>query len=479
MSLEQHSIDQAYNARLSNLEAAPPAHAWAAIVAQLPDSPDRNRGAFWWWSGAFLALLALSFLGYYGLNSADSNNNPGPNPQSNQAALAPIAATATDNYIEDSNSAAAAAEKDKPEIEGLAKKEVAKVISPAPSKAIASANSPTLSQLVQATALPSNYEVKNPHQKFSDQTELSSSNRATSNYGTTTALNVVKESPKPPSKLNAVGLSITSISADKLPVLSLTEFQTALPMLPAGPKVICEDFRNSRGWNFAVRAFAGPGTVIQDFKSSTQNTAYQALRDSVEMDQLSVHAGLRFEAVNSVGLFLRAGADYQQYRTNVVSLGPPSSRTVIDSVFMEATQTWRVETRNEVFQERRDVYNRQHSVALTAGIGYRPTFGNVSPYIMVEAGYEFLFKKRGTFVLPDGNFIDLADDDDDLYINDRPGFQYGGVIGVDFAITSQIEVGLSGHYKKLGGLRGSADLLDFDQSTVFGALNLRYTLGGF
>ena len=162
------------------------------------------------------------------------------------------------------------------------------------------------------------------------------------------------------------------------------------------------------------------------------------------------------------------------YRTNVEFQGPPNSRTIIDSVFMEDTQTWRVETRNEVYREQRNVYNRQHVVVLTAGVGFRKTFGNVSPYIMAEAGYELLFNQRGAFVLPDRSFVELKNDNNGLYINDRPGFQYGGVIGVDFALTDRIEAGISGHYKRLGGLRGSADLLDYDQSTAFGALNLRY-----
>ena len=423
-------------------------------------------------------LAALSLLAFYGLGTANVSSSSAPTPQPKPATLIPIAA-ATNNSksinhnIQESN-------------EEITEEANSNTIKSATSKTVASRTStqlrkdsqaPSLSKSITSNAVNNqglNQRSNNNRILLADATSLTKKDQ-----GLEQALTSTTTSPEPPSKQNAVGLSIASIVMDELPIIDLTEFESALPALPFGPKVICEDFRNGRGWTFAVRAFAGPGTVIQNFNSTDQTAAYESLRDSVEIDQLSVNAGLRFEAVNRVGLFLRAGADYQMYRTNVESLGPPNSRTIIDSVFMEDTQTWRVETRNEVFQEQRDVYNRQHSVALTAGIGYRPTFGNVSPYIMAEAGYEFLFKKRGTFILPDGNFVDLADDDDDLYINDRPGFQFGGVIGVDFAITSQIELGLSAHYKRLGGFRGSADLLDFDQSTAFGALNLRYTIGGF
>ena len=499
MSLEQHSIDKAYDARLSGLEVAPPVHAWAAIAAQLPNekadekgfwfwgsgsastlTPEekskRDRKLLWWWSGALLALAGLSLLAYYGLHTSSTSNTPTPNPQSSSAALLPIALNADQEFKESSNfNSVINGEEDCPETSAISSQDVARPNAQAHA-------STTIGSIPKTSSLPSNFQAKNSPQNLIEKNSTTSTSLITAPSSPKGSQLQVAKLPEPPSRINTVGLSIASVALDNLPSNNLLEFESSLPALsalPSGPGLGCEDFKNSRGWTFAVRAFAGPGTVIQDFKSSDQNEAYQALRDSVEMDQLSVHAGLRFEAVNDFGLFLRAGADYQLYRTNVVSLGPPSSRTIIDSVFMEDTGTWRVETRNEVFQEQRDVYNRQHSVALTAGVGYRPTFGNVSPYIMVEAGYEFLFKNRGTFVLPDGNFADLADDDDGLYINDRPGLQYGGVIGVDFALTSQIEVGISGHYKRLGGLRGSADLLDFDQSTAFGALNLRYTIGGF
>jgi len=499
MSLEQHNIDQGYKARLADLEVTPPAHAWAAIAAQLPNqksnekdawwwgsgstatalNPEekskRDRVLFWWWTGALITLTTLSLLAYYGAYSAHQSNQPNPSPNSSAAILAPIAAISTsDNSLTTSEaSTEKCPEVQKTQSTTKANIKVSEKSTSAQQQVLKTrpASTTVVSTMpVAKSSLPDDVTValaSLPTKAASTQTSQLLGDPLLTDTKTT-----LKQTPRNPS----VGLSLASSSLKVMPLSNLSLLESEAPRLPFGPGIGCEDFKSRAGWSFAVRAFAGPGMVFQEYTSSDQTASYKLLRDSIENRQMSIHGGLRFEAVNDAGLFLRAGADYQMYRSNLDYLGPPRSRTIIDSVFMEDTQTWRVETRNEVFQEQRTVYNRQHAVVLTGGIGFRKTFGNVSPYLMVEAGYEFLFKKKGNFVLPDGNFVDLAEDDQGLYINERPGLQFGGVIGVDFALTDRIEAGISGHFKQLGGLRGSADLLDYDQSTAFGALNLRYTI---
>lgn len=488
-------MDQGYRTRLENLEVAPPAHAWAAIAAQLPNESDKEKGAWWWLSGAsaaytpeekskreriifywctgaLLALASMSLFAYYGLDSTGVASNPTPTPPSSvTAALLPMAAANTNTASAEGINLTTTTEEDCPEI-STNTAAIALTTSTSTFKGVqAKSTTPNTS----STALNSIVDVDRNALRSDVTVRQTTTTTITAPLSESTLLTDTKTTT-PPTSTNLVGLSMATVTLNKLPLTGLSELESGATKLPFGPGIGCEDFKSRAGWSFAVRLFGGPGTIFQEYTSTTTTAAYATLRDSIENKQLSVHAGLRFEAVNDLGLFLRAGADYQMYRSNVKDIGSPRTRTIIDSVFMEDTQTWRVETRNEVFQQERNVYNRHHTIALTAGVGFRKTFGNVSPYIMAEGGYELRIKSKGDFVLPDGNFVDLADDDQGLYTNDRPGFQYGGVLGVDFALTDRIEVGVSAHYKQLGGLRGSADLLDYKQSTAFGALNLRYTI---
>jgi len=486
MSLEQHSIDQGYRAHLDKLEVAPPIHAWAAIAAQLPNekadekgiwfwgssaasakTPEekstRERVIFWWWTGALIALATVSLLAYYGLNSTKTNNSPNPAPNTSPAAIVPIASLDADDSEE--LTSIEAREEDCPEVMASTTE---------PEKSSLSYASTRQTQVFSPQA-PHNEKHATLASPTSYIAVLDAEETPQSTLTNAPLLTDTKVALTPPSA-TPVGLSMASAVLNELPFNDLLSLDTEAPNLPFGPDVGCPTFNNPTDWSFAVRLFGGPGTIFQEYTSTAQTESYAVLRDSVEAKQLSVHGGLRFEATTGAGLFLRAGADYMMYRSNVTSLGPPRILTVIDSIFVEDTQTWRVETSSITTQSQRKVYNRQHAVVLTGGVGFRKTFGNVSPYIMAEAGFEILFKRKGDFILPDGNYVDLAEDDQGLYINDRPGLQYGGVLGVDFAVTDRIEVGVSGHYKQLGGLRGSADLLDFDQSTAFGALNLRYTI---
>lgn len=505
MSLEQHSIDQGYKARLADLEVTPPAHAWAAIAAQLPNKKSDEKGAwwfgsgaafaktpgekskrervlFWWWTGALLALAAISVLAYYGINSTTAINNPSPTPKPSAASLGSIAAKVNDDFKRSHNYISTEAEEDCPEVTAKSSTAastttaVASMTKTPKATTAAKSNDVRLRRTNRGIEANGNVLANSNDNIDSKVAGNKTTSTTTPQFLEGTVLLTDTKTTIPTTSIAPVGLSMATMSLSELPITDLSPFESETTKLPFGPGVGCADFNNSADWSFAVRAFAGPGVLFQTFNSTDQTMAYETLRDSIETRQLSVHGGLRFEAVNDRGLLLRAGADYMMYRTNIVDAGAPRTRTIIDSVFMEDTQTWRVETRNEVFQRQRNVYNRQHAVVLTAGVGFRKTLGNVSPYLMAEAGYELLFKRKGDFVLPDGNFVDLAEDDQGLYINDRPGFQFGGVIGVDFALTDRIEAGISGHYKQLGGLRGSADLLDYKQSTAFGALNLRYTI---
>ncbi len=425
MSLAADSFDAEARGLVGNYAPHPPAHAWAAIAAQLPPEPRGRRAAGWWWLAGGALLVALLMLYAMQPQAAQLEHAARPALAPVQQAFAPVPVAAEQELLDDPHQALATPS---PLAETELPAQKARLRLPPPADATptvqrqpmetALAVSPTLAAPIVAVALPS--------------LEL----------------------------LSQAELSTLPSSADELQDARL---------------IPCPDFNNRGSWSLGLRVFAGPGRTNREFSASDNDLPlYSALRDSVEERQMSVHAGLRFEGVHSNGLFLRAGVDYQMYRSRLRLIGNSMrSFNLVDVTDPISGNVLRTDTvySSTVTESLR--YNRHQTLALSAGLGFRKTFGRVSPYLLAEAGYEFLLKTRGQLIDPAGALVNL-ENTNQAWVEERPGLHYGGVVGIDFALTNHLEVGVSGHYKRLGGLRGQSDPLAAEYTSMFGAANVRW-----
>ena len=415
---------------------AQPDHAWAAIAARLPEPAPTRRLAAWWWLGAALLLGGVAWWALATTSGGAAAPASAPRPGATPA----VALTAEP-------------------AEHPAPRESDDVHTPRPSRArqsggVASPESVTLT--AQAT------EGAGPQQTNTTSTARTPATRAPGASPATSAQARAAVSPRP-------NVPLTPLPYPDAPRALLSDARVG----PGG--IPCEDFRNGGGWDLAVRLFAGAGPSGRTLDGDAGAASYLQLRDSVEEVQLSLHGGLRVEAVHSGGFTARLGVDYGMQRGRVELLGNAIRSTETVEVVNPDGEVIRVDTLSSVTQTQRVVYNRHQTVAVVGGIGFRPTFGAVSPYVLAEAGYEFTVASRGVLPEPGGEELVDLERTDDEWIAERPGLQYGGVVGVDVAIAPSLELGLSGHYTRRGGLSGRADPLDDERAALFGALNLRYS----
>ena len=412
-------------ARLAHrYEAAPTDHAWAAIAARLPHEPGR-RLALWWWSAGAATLLALAALtAAWWWDSAavpaavptvptvsDPVATSAPQPSGQRATPPPI------------NPGSVVVAPPKPKAPSLSR-------TPRPdTRPLSPALTPTATELEDAPAAES-----------------------------------ISHPPAPSRTLASLGTP------------GLHAVRVERPGVLRGPGIPCADFGTRGSWALGLRGFAGAGPSGRSLDTDDTRPAYFLLRDSTERRQLSVHAGLRVEAVHTNGLFVRAGIDYAMQRSRLDLLGATRVDTALTQVRNPVTgAVIRVDTTTTITETSTVVHNRHQTLGFTGGLGFRKTFGAVSPYVVGEAGLELLLATRGKLISPAEELVDLADDERG-WITERPGLYYGGTVGVDVALNDRLELGLSGHYDRRGRLSGIADPLRDERTALYGALNVRYRL---
>ena len=273
---------------------------------------------------------------------------------------------------------------------------------------------------------------------------------------------------------------VSAAIATRSPGLTLSALPTValrtLDHLAPAPDLACPSFSRGTAWNLGVRVEALTGPTPRTFDAPPAGlAAYRATRDSAEHAQLDLSAGLRLEARTDGGLLLRAGADYQLYRSRMDLPGTATIRREEVEVRDELTgQLIRTDTVVTVTRTSRRVYNRIHTVSLAAGIGYAPTLGAVRPYLIAEAGYEWTLSARGVYPTAAGGLHELPPTGQ--WIAEAPGLWLGASAGVDVLLTDRLAVGLVLRARRLGGLRGAADPLTYRQVGLSGGLSVGWRL---
>ena len=255
-----------------------------------------------------------------------------------------------------------------------------------------------------------------------------------------------------------------------LPTAALAQKQPAA--------IPCPDFGDGPAWDWRLRAMGGGGQTTQEYDMpDSALVAYRNLRDGTEQLLITPRGGLRLEMTHRSGLSLRLGGDYHLYRTitrNTSTSGPPTAELVEvrtpDGVLI------RTDTVFTASQTTSEIYNRHHTLALTGGVGFHRWFGRLAPYVFAEAGYEFRVGTRGALPLPALPGTDPASGavlvDSEPLIAKAPGFQIGGTVGLDYALTGAWFVGPSVSYTALGGLGSGAEPLGYDQRALTAAVNV-------
>ena len=455
MSSPVHPFDQQVGALAETYAATPPDHAWAAIVARLPEESRDRSLVMWWLVGAATVLLSAAAW----LSLAESPQPHAKPPTPPQPAVAAVVSQ-PDPAIDQQHGTALAGFEDA--TVGTQESSIE------PSSVVEARTGNEESFVVDGTLPPSSIS------EVSAGSEPSSPSLSEHELGTTSLV------LQPVAGALAQAPTREPLTARARPTMLMQPTST-LPLqavalktsVEAGPGIPCADFGNGGYWTLGLRTFAGAGPSGRTYSADANRHAYSALRDSVETVQLSLHGGLRLEAVNSRGFYGRIGADYHMQRSRLELFGNSEQSFDIQEVRHPVTgQVLRYDTIFSTTQSETIVYNRHQTISVTGGLGFRKTFGSVSPYVLAEAGYEFLIASRGGLIGTSDEIVDLSETQQD-WIVERQGLHYGGVIGVDVAVTDQLEVGLSGHYNRRGGLSGLTDPLTDERTALYGALNLR------
>ena len=439
-----NDFDGAVRGALHDYEAAPAGEAWALISARLPEATVGRKPVGAWLVGLVAALVlgvgvfvefgkspsprGQSLQGHSPVAFVAHGNPPSPPYSVDRAPYAPHTSPDRQNKGGGDGRASGAA------MAGDGSAESGACLPPCP------ATTPTDAQRKRAPSLDKGGRGGYPPLAQHLSTSLSATSSRTLNL--------------PPLRQLVLGSSHLSTLAD--------------------PGIPCPTFGQGRQWLFNVRATVGPGIVDRDFDTAEPELrGYARLRDSVEERQLQPRAGLYLEAVHKSGLFVRAGADYRMYRSNVTAMGPQTQTTTLTEVRDPISGALiRTDTSVVVTSTTSTVYNRVQTITPVVGLGFQYTVGSVTPYVLAQAGYEFTVKGRGTVPNPFGLPVDLNERDG--YIAAQPGLQYGGVAGFDVSLTNQWAVGLSVEFLKLGALRGPDEPLDYGQTVVTPGLNAVY-----
>ena len=448
MPVNDHAFDSAARGLLDDFAAAPPAHAWASIAAQLP-ARERRRAAWWWWAGALAVLFTAGLLAGQLLPTAPEDpglirEQPLPQPE---ASLLYASSSSREDVPEPP-----AGEATEPSREARSHVE--------PSTDPPAADASRTPRLPAHEQSPAQTAVVAPIAQTVTPVPVASATRPIGEVDSEVLLTTTL-TPRLP-----------SASIPSMPLVRLRRHNE-----PSVGPIPCEDFRNrGDGWGLRVRAFGGAGPTEREWDYlegvNPALDAYYIERDSVEELQLDIVGGLRVAASHGSGFAVRLGLDYQMYRSRVDFAGNRSTSTTIEEVRAPSGALIRTDTVVSTQVVERTVYNRQQTLTLVGGVGFHKWFGSVAPYVFAEAGYEILVGSRGSYpVLPQGETIELPDDDRE-FIAERPGLRLGGTVGLDIALGERWFVGPSVSYQVLGGLRGAGDPLSYDQTMLSGALNV-------
>ena len=211
--------------------------------------------------------------------------------------------------------------------------------------------------------------------------------------------------------------------------------------------------------------------------SKHDDSDYLLARDTIETNQPDIVGTIGFEQTHRLGLRLRLAVGYQAYHRESSFLSAivreATTRTVLHPTTGAVVRT---DTVQRGYQIKSVTQNRQQTAIVTLGAGYEiPTNRAWRPYVLAEAGYEFLLATRGK--LRDGAGDEVAlDNVTEQWVNPRPGLRLGGSVGVDLAVATRWSAGARISYSMLGDLLGEADPLTSTSQLVSAEMSLSLRL---
>lgn len=465
MPIKQNPFDKAYGYKLRNYAPEPMDGTWEKIEARLPREKNNRFGLIWLWlSAAVILLTGVGIYMYAPSNTADST--------SNIASTETITTTSSKVTVDKENVTS------NTHLEFSSKNSSVNVDTKKKSQYVLQDQEvkPTTpdksTRLVTPTAKNS---IKTAKQSITKQKGLvlkatnvnKHSNLAVES--STTSHNQSSVTPTDFATSRSNQIALTNLALKDLTEVTSNQ-KKELGLSSKSPK--CADFSAPSFWTPTIRLMTGAGSITYNY--SGNDTAIE-LRENAIHKQIDVFNGLRFSLEHSSGFIIRGGADYLIERNSVELYGPINSRTIIDSIWQEDSMSWRVQSRNEQFRTKSQIYNRVQSIALIAGFGYQYTLSNLNVYGIGELGYEMIVAQRGILPISQDTNVNLHDDNQ-MILKKNPGIQYGGILGVDYALTNTLSLGISGHYKGLSSRAGEIDPLKQNRNVLYGSLNLKLKL---
>ncbi len=235
---------------------------------------------------------------------------------------------------------------------------------------------------------------------------------------------------------------------------------------------------SAAAWSRQVRLSAGLAATQRAFQAhGDDDSAYARRRDTLESNRPDLVGALVYEQTHHRGLRLRAGIGYQAYHresafTSAI-IEEATTRTVLDP---SSGAVVRTDTLARAYRVRNVTQNRQQTATVSLGAGYAiPTGGAWRPYVVAEAGYEFLLATRGKLQDRAGDEVSL-DNAGSEWINPRPGLRLGGTAGLDIAIAPKWLLGVQASFYKVGDPTGADDPLSAKMQVLSGGLSLSVKL---